>query len=223
MSVLFSTRVVASALLCAMGLCLVTPNTTLAQESCDIPPPSSFDLREDPFNLSASERDAILDVIHAFALTWDLRDETNLPLLFIDGDANDGFLFRVCTSAAGSTGDTGSQITAALNRQELKEYFRDRPFKYVQDNTLQARHFISNAIVQSHQSNDVKVVATLLVTLQSFVPDAQEVTPPLPVVDYTGMIEAVLTMEWGGVWKFRKLQIHMDVPYTAGGDVFRGR
>ena len=85
-----------------MGLCLVTPNTTLAQVSCASPPPSSFDLREDPFNLSASERDAILDVIHAFALTWDLRDETNLPLLFIDGDANDGFLFRVCTSAAGS-------------------------------------------------------------------------------------------------------------------------
>ena len=37
----------------------------------------------------------------------------------------------------------------------------------------------------------------------------------LPVVDYTGMIEAVLTKEWGGVWKFRKLLIYMDVPYTA--------
>jgi hypothetical protein len=223
MSILCSVRVVASALLFAMGLCLVTVSTTLAQPaSCDSPPPSNFDLREDPFNLSASERDAILDVIYAFALTWDLRDETNLPLLFIDGDANDGFLFRVCTSAAGSTGDTGSQIIAAAMRQELFEYFRDGPFKYVQDNTLQARHFLSNAIVQSHQSNDVKVVATLLVTLQSFVPDAQGVTP-LPVVDYTGMIEAVLTKEWGGVWKFRKLQIHMDVPYMAGGDIFRGR
>jgi hypothetical protein len=209
-----------------MGLYLVTSNTTLAQQpaSCGSAPPSSFDLREDPFNLSASEQDAILDVLHAFALTWDMRDETNLPLLFIDGDANDGFLFRVCTSAAGSTGDTGSQITAALNRQELKEYFRDRPFAYVQDanNPRLARHFTSNAVVKSHESGDVKVIATLLVTLQSFVPDAQGVTP-LPVVDYTGLIEAVLTKEWGGVWKFRKLVIYMDVPYDAGNDAFRGR
>ena len=75
----------------------------------------------------------LLDVIHAFALTWDLRDETNLPLLFIDGDANDGFLFRVCTSAAG-VATTGSQIIAALSRgswQSISD--RDR-LAYVQDN-----------------------------------------------------------------------------------------
>lgn len=222
MSILCSVRVVASALLCAMGLCLVTPNTTLAQPAtCDSAPPTSFDLREDTFNLSASERDAILDVIHAFALTWDLRDETNLPLLFIDGDANDGFLFRVCTSAAG-TATTGSQIIAAFNRHDLQEYFRDGPFAYVQDpdHPFQARHFISNAVVKSHESNDVKVVATLLVTLQGAA-DEQGVTP-LPVADYTGMIEAVLTKEWGGVWKFRELLIYMDVPYS-GDDQFRGR
>ena len=90
------------------------------------------------------------------------------------------------------------------------------------NNVLQARHFISNAVVKSHESGDVKVVATLLVTLQCFAQMRKAVTS-LPVVDYTGMIEAVLTKEWGGVWKFRKLLIYMDVPYTAGDDIFRGR
>jgi len=63
----------------------------------------------------------------------------------------------------------------------------------------------------------VKVVADLLVTLQYYGDP-----PSLPVVDYTGMIEATLTKEWGGVWKFRQLIINMDVP-DAGGDIFRGR
>ena len=65
----------------------------------------------------------------------------------------------------------------------------------------------------------MKVVADLLVTLQSY----NVTTPSLPVVDYTGMIEAVLTKEWGGVWKFRKLSIYMDVPYPLDGASFRGR
>jgi hypothetical protein len=66
----------------------------------------------------------------------------------------------------------------------------------VQNNTLQARHFISNEVVKSGESGDAKVVASLLVTLQSVAVGQAE---SLPVVDYGGTIEAVLTKEWGGV------------------------
>jgi len=63
----------------------------------------------------------------------------------------------------------------------------------------------------------------LLVTLQYYGvgQDLPVDDPTFPVVDYTGMIEAVLTKEWGGVWKFRELIIYMDV--TGDADLFRGR
>ena len=227
MSVFLSMRTVTSALVCA-GFWLVTPEAARAA-SCDRSPPASFDVREDPFNLSADERDAIIDVVHAFALTWDLRDNVNLPLLFIDGRPDNGFIFLVCNSESG-VGGTGLQIGSAIDRQQLKEYFDDGPFAYVMDvddsppdTTSQARHFITNTVVKSHHLGDVKVVAGLLVTLQYYGDGAG---PPvddtsLPIVDYTGMIEAVLTKEWGGVWKFRELVIYMDV--TGGADSFRGR
>jgi hypothetical protein len=206
-----------------LGSWLLAAGTSLADVACPTTPPAGFDVREDPFNLSASERDAILDVVHAFALSWYLRDRANLALLFIEGDpATNGFSFVVCTSAGG-VGGTGSRIVLANSRKQLTEYFGQEdppgPFKYVEENTLQARHLISNAVVKSHSSGDVKVVADLLVTLQSY----NVTTPSLPVVDYTGMIEAVLTKEWGGVWKFRKLSIYMDVPYPLDGASFRGR
>jgi hypothetical protein len=217
MSVLFSMRTVTIGLVCAAGLWLAAPQTAQAQ-SCDDPPRASFDVRANPFNLSAEERGAIIDVVHAFALTWDLRDIVNLPLLFIEGGPEDGPLFLVCTSEPGVAG-TGNRITLALSRMQIGEYFTDGPFAYVTDqNTLaQARHFISNIVVKSHRLGDVEVVADLLVTLQYY-----EDEPSLPVVDYTGMIEAILTKEWGGVWKFRQLIITMDVPGTEG-DRFRGR
>ncbi len=217
MSVLFSMRTVTIVLLCAAGLWLAAPQTAQAQ-SCEDEALSSFDVRENPFNLSAEERDAIVDVVHAFALTWDLRDIVNLPLLFIEGEPEDGFLFLVCTSEP-NVGGTGSQIVIAETRMELRDYFIQGPFAYVtdEDTLAQARHFISNMVVKSHRLGDVEVVADLLVTLQYFGDE-----PSLPVVDYTGMIEAILTKEWGGVWKFRELIITMDVP-DAGGDIFRGR
>jgi len=222
MSVSCSVRRVGTLLVCALGSWLLTAGTSLAQVSCPSAAPASFDVREDPFNLSAEERDAVLDVVHAFALTWDLRDRVNLPLLFIDGDAATGFSFSVCTSAGG-VGGTGTRIIVAASRRQVAEYFGQEtppgPFKYVEDGALQARHLISNAVVKSHTAGDVKVVADLLVTLQSY----NVTTETLPVVDYTGMIEAVLTKEWGGVWKFRKLAIYMDVPYPLNGASFRGR
>lgn len=199
-------------------------------QSCIKLPPASFDVREDPFNLSASERGAIMDVIHAFALTWDLRDEVNLPLLFIEGDgADDSLQFTVCDSTGG-IGGTGLQIGAASSRDQLTDYFEDA-FQYVIDNTTQARHFISNAVIKNYRSGDVKVVASLLVTLQRFeLDDEEEPLPeepspiePLPIVDYTGMIEAILTKEWGGVWKFRSLIIWMDTPTPTEEGIFRGR
>ena len=227
MSVYFSMRTVTSALVCA-SFWLVIPEAARAA-SCDGTPPASFDVREDPFNLSADERGAIIDVVHAFALTWDLRDNVNLPLLFIDGRPDNDFVFLVCNSASG-VGGTGLQIGSAVDRQQIKEYFDDGPFAYVMNvetpdanTTSQARHFISTIVVKSHRLGDVKVVANLLVTLQYYgdgvglpVDD-----PTFPVVDYTGWIEAVLTKEWGGVWKFRELVIYMDV--TGGADSFRGR
>jgi hypothetical protein len=217
MSVLFSMRTVTIMLVCAAGLWLAAPQTAQAQ-SCEDPPRASFDVRENPFNLSAEERDAIIDVVHAFALTWDLRDIVNLPLLFIEGEPEDGLLFLVCTSDSG-VGGTGSQIVIAETRLEISNYFTQGPFRYVtdQDTLAQARHFISNIVVKSHRLGDVEVVADLLVTLQY---SGDE--PSLPVVDYTGMIEAILTKEWGGVWKIRQLIINMDVP-DAEGDIFRGR
>jgi hypothetical protein len=188
-----------------------------------------------------------MDVVHAFALTWDLRDEVNLPLLFIEDDgadvggegaedggdgADDRFLFLVCTSAGG-VANHGDQIRAARTRTQLKNYFEIGPFQYVIENTIQARHFIINAVVKSHKSGDVRVIANLLVTLQHYdVEDEEESSSEeeslpeegsLPVVDYTGMIDAVLTKEWGGVWKFRKLIIHMDVTIPAANVIFRGR
>lgn len=217
MSVLFSMRTVTIVLVCAAGLWLAAPQTAQAQ-SCMDPPRASFDVRENPFNLSAEERDAIIDVVHAFALTWDVRDVVNLPLLFIEGGPEDGLLFMVCTSEPG-VGGTGRQIVAAVSRRQIGEYFTAGPFRYVtnEDTLAQARHFISNSVVKSHRLGDVEVVADLLVTLQYY---GEE--PSLPVVDYTGMIEAILTKEWGGVWRFRELIITMDVPDT-GEDIFRGR
>ena len=217
MSISFSMRTVASALVCAAGFWLAAPQTARAQ-SCEDPPRASFDVREDPFNLSAEERDAIIDVVHAFALTWDVRDVVNLPLLFIEGEQGGDTLFLVCTSSAGVAG-TGAQITAPSTRSQIGEYFAAGPFMYVtnQDTLAQARHFISNIVVKSGRLGDVKVVADLLVTLQYYGDQ-----PSLPVVDYTGMIEATLTKEWGGVWKFRQLVINMDVTGT-GDDNLRGR
>jgi hypothetical protein len=37
------------------------------------------------------------------------------------------------------------------------------------------------------------------------------------------MIEAILTKEWGGVWKFRNLIIYMDIPLPGADVIFRGR
>jgi hypothetical protein len=219
-------RTLTSALLCATGFWLAAPETALGQPSCISAPPSTFDVRENPFNLSAEERDAIIDVVHAFALTWDLRDAANLPLLFIDDfddGPEDGLRFTVCTSTPG-VGGTGTQIILALSRTQIERYFGQvdppGPFRYVEDNALQARHLISNIVVKSHRYGDAKVLADLLVTLQDYDPEGEE--PPLEV-DYTGMIEAVLTKEWGGVWKFRELTIYMDVPYPGEGASFRGR
>jgi hypothetical protein len=211
---------------------LSAPETARAQ-SCADAPRTSFDVREDPFQLSAEERDGIVDTVHAFALTWDLRDEVNLPLLFIDGGPDDGLLFLVCNSTP-NVGGTGNQLVAAFTRQDIKDYFVGGPFAYVMnqiveepndlDTTSQARHFISNTVVRTDRLGDVRVVADLLVTLQYFgvgqnlpVNDAT-----YPQLDYTGIIEAILTKEWGGVWKFRKLMIYMDVP-NADADTFRGR
>ena len=232
MSVSYSMRAVASALVCATGFWLSVSETAWAQ-SCADAPRASFDVREDPFDLSAEERDAIVDTVHAFALTWDLRDEVNLPLLFIDGGQDDGLLFLVCNSTP-NVGGTGNQLVAAKSRQEILEYFVEKPFAYVMnqiveepndlDTTSQARHFISNTVVWSDRLGDVKVVADLLVTLQYF-GGGQNLPvddPAFPHVDYTGMIEATLTREWGGVWKFRQLIIYMDVP-NADADTFRGR
>ena len=132
-------------------------------------------------------------------------------MLFIDGDV----WFAVCTSAGGVAG-TGDQIGAASSRDQLAEYFAEGPFHYVQENTIQARHFISNTVVKNYISGDVKAVADLLVTLQHSDAD-------VPIVDYTGMIEAILTKEWGGVWKFRNLIIYMDIPLPGADVIFRGR
>ena len=212
MSVLFSMRTVPSVLVFAIGFWIAVLGTAPAQAvSCSSAPPASFDVREDPFNFSASERDAIMDVIHAFALTWDLRDEVNLPLLFIDGNIT----FAVCTSS-GNVGGTGDQIHSAITRDQLATYFSTGPFMYVQVNAIQARHFIANTVVKNYISGDVKAVADLLVTLQHFDAD-------VPIVDYTGMIEAILTKDWGGVWKFRSLIIYMDIPLPGADVTFRGR
>src|SRR5688572_13900559 len=92
MAVSYSMRAVSSALVCATGFWLSAPETARAQ-SCSDTPRASFDVREDPFNQSAEERNEIVDTVYTFALTWDLRDEVNLPLLFIDGGPEDGLLF----------------------------------------------------------------------------------------------------------------------------------
>jgi hypothetical protein len=189
-------RTLVFAVVVALGATYAIP---AAAQQCSVQPPEIADFRNAGDLPSSAQQDAVLDVIHEFAWTLDIRDLNNFDNLF----ASDA-VYEACTAG-------GVRITLTNNLTELKTYFQTQPFAFLSELNFRTSHFITNAIFRTSKEDEIKVWAAMLVTLQR--PDVEA-----PDLDYTATLVMTLIPD-NGAWKFSDVRMVTGTPLV----VFRAR